>query len=93
MKRFAILAVIALSACATVQETMSADGEVAYAINCSGNGFGWEQCFVAAGDKCGTRGYTILERSNEAAASMHGNKDGFYGEQSTDRSMLITCKK
>jgi len=67
-----------LSSCAEVQDTYAPDGRKAYALDCSL--IGWDECLKAAGDKCGSKGYDILDRTSE----------GNHGEL---RSMLVACKR
>ena len=83
-----------LSGCANVSESYSADGRKAYAINCSGTARGWDRCFTAAGEICGTKGYDVLDRSNDPSAvgSGAGNASGFgsFFTMSSEKTMLIT---
>jgi hypothetical protein len=87
------LAVICLSACATVETTYAPDGREAHAINCSGAALGWDQCYKAAGDICGTSGYEILDKTSEGSAAAGGSGSTFGTNVNTDRTMLIACKK
>lgn len=81
-----------LASCASVSKTYTASGEQAYSLNCSGTARGWDKCFKAAGDLCGSRGYTILDRSSEDTMHAQFNSYGFSASKSNERSMLITCK-
>ena len=84
------------SGCATVKQTYSSDGRKAYALNCSGTARGWDKCFSAAGELCGTSGYDVLDRNSEDTvhAGGGGNANGVaYGATKTnERTMLISCK-
>lgn len=86
------VAVAMISGCATVKESYSADGKKAYTLNCSGTARGWDKCFAAAGEICGTRGYSVLDRNSENTAAAGGGKDDFYAAKTNERSMLIACK-
>lgn len=93
MKRIiAMTAVLALCACATVHETYAPDGRKAYALNCSGMARGWDKCLSAAGEKCGTGGYDVLDRAGEMSAVAAGTSHGFGGGITGERSMVIACK-
>ncbi len=91
------LAFALLSGCATVRESYAPDGRKAFALNCSGTARGWDKCYAAAGEKCGSLGYDILDRNTEDAkfASAGGNSSGFGASavQTAERTMLIACKK
>ena len=83
---------IALTSCATVKETYTADGRKAYTLNCSGTARGWDKCFAAAGDLCKASGYEVLDRTSESTAAIGGGSGGFYGSKSNERAMVIACK-
>jgi hypothetical protein len=89
--------VLFTTGCATVTETVAPDGRKAYALNCSGTARGWDKCYSAAGEKCGATGYDILDRNSEdlAAFSAGGSSSGFAasGARTSERTMLIACKK
>jgi len=89
-----------LSSCATVHESYSPDGRIAYSLNCSGTARGWDKCYSAAGNLCKGLGYDVLSRSSEdvAFSSIGGsfsNQVGSFGGSSVktnERAMLIACK-
>ncbi len=90
---FAVAALVStLSGCATVTESYSADGRKAYTLNCSGQARGWDKCLAAAGEKCGAKGYDVLDRSGETTSSMAGTKAGIFASTEVERSMLVACK-
>lgn len=86
-----------LAGCATVKESYAPDGRKAFALNCSGAARGWDKCLSAAGEKCGSLGYDVLDRNSEEAvvASAGGNSSGFAASayKTAERTMLIACKK
>jgi len=90
------LALLIVSACATVHQTYAPDGRKAYTLNCSGLARGWDKCLSAAGEICASAGYDILDRSSEdiAVASAGGNTSGgsAFAAKTNERSMLIACK-
>jgi hypothetical protein len=41
------------------------DDKAGIALDCSGLLKGWNQCLLTASNTCGSRGYTILDRSDQ----------------------------
>lgn len=82
-----------LTGCASVSESYAPDGRKAFALNCSGTARGWDKCFSKAGELCKSAGYDILDRSGESVASIGGGASGFYGAQTSERAMMIACKR
>ena len=56
------------------------DGGEGFTIVCGGTLRSWACCYEAAGEKCGTRGYDVINKSSDATID------------TTSRSMLIKCK-
>jgi hypothetical protein len=79
--------------CATSRETYTADGRAGYSINCSGSALNWGMCFEKAGDLCGERGYTVLEKSSDQGSVVSGTQYGLYGGSVMNRSMIVQCKQ
>jgi len=59
---------------------LSTDDKSSIALDCSGLLQGWNQCLLTASNRCGSRGYTILERSDQNSP-----------QAGSTRSMLIRC--
>lgn len=106
MKKAIVLALgaVVLAGCATVRESYGPDGRKAYSLNCSGTARGWDKCFSAAGEICGSAGYDVLDRNSEdmvagsynssanvTTSSGNASSMGFIGK-TKERSMLISCK-
>lgn len=70
-------AIAVLAGCASVKESYAPDGRKAYNLNCSGTARGWDKCFAAAGEICGSKGYDVLDRSADSRF---------------ERSMQVACK-
>lgn len=85
--------ILFLSGCATVTKTYTSNGEPGYSLNCSGSARGWDNCFSAAGDLCGSRGYKIIDRTNEEIMNAQLTSYGFFASKSSERTMLISCGK
>jgi hypothetical protein len=65
------------------QPTPRPDEKAAIALDCSGLLQGWNQCLLTASKTCGSKGYTILDRSDQTPAQSN--------ESSFTRSMHIRC--
>jgi hypothetical protein len=59
------------------------DDKAAIALDCSGLLQGWNQCLLTASNTCGSRGYTILDRSDQ---NLPQPEDSAF-----KRSMHIRC--
>jgi hypothetical protein len=90
---FVLLVAIIGASCATSRETYTADGRVGYSINCSGTALNWGNCLEKAGDICGERGYTVLEKSGDQGTVVTGGQFGLYGGSVMNRSMIVQCKR
>lgn len=88
-----LLAGLATSGCATVHQTYTQDGREGFTLNCSGWARGWDKCYEAAGEKCGSKGYEVLNKSSEDMVAVGGSAGGFGGGKTNERSMTVACKK
>jgi hypothetical protein len=88
-----LVAIMGASCFATSRETYTADGRPGYSINCSGTGLNWGMCLEKAGDLCGERGYTVLEKSSDQGSVVTGGPLGRYGGSVTSRNMIVECKR
>ena len=90
----ALVAVLA-TGCATQRQTYSASGQEATVLTCSGTARDWTMCYKAAGDKCKTRGYTVLDKSEstnrQVRASATTTSAYFQSAAVVERNMTITC--
>jgi hypothetical protein len=93
MKRVVVLAVaLALQACAVSKQTYTADGRVGESINCGGAFMSWNHCYEKAGEKCGARGYDILDKTGDQVGSFGATSSGAYGTSAATRTLIIACK-
>ena len=90
---FVLFIVIIEASCATSRETYTADGRLGYSINCSGTALNWGNCLEKAGDICGERGYTVLEKSGDQGSVVTSGQLGLYGGSVMNRSMIVQCKQ
>jgi hypothetical protein len=68
---------------AAIQPTPGLGLKGAIALDCSGLLQGWNNCLLTASRTCGSRGYTILDRSDQSPTQPR--------ETAFTRSMLIRC--
>ena len=94
MRKLALLPglMLLLAGCATSAKTFAPDGKAAYTINCSGSALNWGMCYQKAGDLCGVRGYTVLDKSGDTGAMAAGNAYSIFGTTVIDRSLLVECQ-
>ena len=69
-----------ISGCTPTSMVRLPDGGEGFTIECGGAIYSWASCYEAAGEKCGTRGYDIINKSSDATID------------TVSRSMLIKCK-
>jgi len=99
-----ILFIMAISACAIVNETYMPDGSKGYSISCDGAAVGINVCFEKAGNLCGAAGYDILTREGQVvpfgvgAASVQGTTTQFQGQSFATygafntKSIMVRCR-
>jgi hypothetical protein len=93
MKAWIIVAVfILLCGCATSKSTYLPSGEKGYSISCNGAVLNWNHCFERAGEICATRGYQILDRSDQVGSTLAITQFGATGGSVIYRTILIKCK-
>lgn len=80
--RFSILCMILLSGCTHVTQITTQNGKVGHHINCPYAGI--MACYETAGELCGERGYTILDKKDEA-----GN---ILLNRNPQHRLLVECK-
>lgn len=55
-----------LSACASSQAITGTDGREEHLMNCPGLALSWEECSRKAEEKCGGKGYKVVDRVKDA---------------------------
>jgi len=90
---FVLFIAIIEAGCVTSRETYTADGRLGYSINSSGTARNWGNCLEKAGDICGERGYTVLEKSGDQGSVVTSGQLGLYGGSVMNRSMIVQCKQ
>lgn len=96
MNRISLIVALGLSfalpGCANVTETYGPDGRAAYSLNCSGTARTWGMCFEAAGEKCGSRGYNIINATTDNGVLVTANQQALLATNTTSRTMLVSCR-
>jgi hypothetical protein len=83
-----------LSGCVTATPVYTSTGAQGFAINCSGMQHTWNDCLAEAGQKCRSRGFTVLERNGSAVPieyhtySAYGTtkSEGLFDYQSSNQA-------
>lgn len=88
----ALVVSLALLGCANVTDTYGPEGRAAYSLNCSGTARNWGMCFEAAGEKCGTRGYNILNATTDNGTLVTANQQTLLATNTISRTMLVSCR-
>ncbi|MBB2886228.1 MULTISPECIES: hypothetical protein [Pseudomonas] len=90
MKRFLpLIAVLALSGCATSETTYLKNGEQGLTIDCSGEANAWASCYEKADASCAGTGYRIVGTpSTKESDKTLGVDVGNY----KNRSVVVVCK-
>lgn len=90
---FYIALVLLCSACASSSEIYTPTGAKGYALNCSGLARNWNMCLEKAGEICGEKGYTILNKNEEDRQHMQADNSGLFATNVKTRNMMIECKE
>lgn len=82
---------LALAGCATVNETITKDGDKALNIDCSGQALKWQQCYEKATQTC-PGGYDVVGKKGRADAAPDDRVLGIEPGDYAYRSLVVTCK-
>jgi hypothetical protein len=89
---FGFVLVILIVGCAGSRTTYGPDGSEMHSINCSGWARNWGMCLKRAGELCGPRGYTIVNRSGDNPGTLvTGSPYGMSAAPVISRTMLVKC--
>jgi len=88
----ATIVTVLIAGCASSESTYTSTGKKGHSIDCSSSIGTWGDCYEEAGEICGARGYTILEKIGDKESSTYADKDGLVSNSSNTRSMIIQCK-
>ena len=98
----ALGAALFLSGCVSGQGLFTPTAQQGHVIDCSPgwtggfaglgtNASAWGQCYQQAGEICGARGYTIVQRTAETAASAQAGQGGGSAPTSINRTLVVQC--
>lgn len=88
-----LLAVLALTACATAKQIYTSDGGRGYSINCSGSLLNWGSCIEKAEKTCGAEGYEVVEKTGEEGLTVTSDHSTLQRGSIVHRSMVIRCNE
>ena len=88
----AVLATLVIGGCATATPTYDASGKTAHVIKCDGSaGLSWGDCYVKAGEVCGSRGYTEISKDTTRQTTTSAGFWRLFSSQYAQQSLLIRC--
>ncbi len=104
-KNSAVLAagLVFLCACAKATDTYLPDGSLGQSISCNGSLLNHGDCLAKAGEVCGARGYSLINK--DGSSTPYSNAQGGFGANQysagggfssssgsiTTRSILVKC--
>ncbi|MCY1411617.1 hypothetical protein D9M71_270060 [compost metagenome] len=86
-----LLAVLALTGCATASPTVLKSGKEGLSIDCSGGAMSWEQCYKKAEASCPAHGYRIIGTNGTPALAESEKTLGKEVGNYTSRSLVVVC--
>lgn len=92
MKIMTIVGLMMLSACTTSKPIYTPSGSTGRAIDCSGIQHTWNSCFAKASEICWSRGYDVVERSDQQGIAGGATRGGAVIGSTYYRTMIIQCK-
>jgi hypothetical protein len=84
-----------IAGCAVSKQTYMPDGSLGYSISCNGSAVGMNVCFEKAGEVCGSKGYSLINREGQVIAYKTASSNNYssyvnYGSFNT-KSILVKC--
>ncbi|POF43559.1 hypothetical protein B0D71_01730 [Pseudomonas laurylsulfativorans] len=93
MKKFLpLIAILALTGCATSKETYLANGEQGLSIDCSGEANSWAACYEKADASCAGTGYKIVGTDGTPALKQSDQTLGADVGNYKSRNVVVICK-
>ncbi|CRL52407.1 MULTISPECIES: hypothetical protein [Pseudomonas] len=87
-----LIAVLALSGCATSETAYLKNGEQGLAIDCSGEANSWATCYEKADASCAGTGYRIVGTDGTPSTKESDKTLGVDVGNFKNRSVLVVCK-
>ena len=91
-KFLALIAILALTGCATSESTYLKNGEQGLSIDCSGEANSWATCYEKADDSCAGTGYRIVSTNGSPATKESDKTLGVDVGNFKNRSVVVVCK-
>jgi hypothetical protein len=91
-KFLALIAVLALTGCATSENTYLKNGEQGLTIDCSGEANNWAACYEKADASCAGTGYRIVSTNGTPATKESDKTLGVDVGNYKTRSVVVVCK-
>ena len=93
MKKFLpLIAILALSGCATSKETYLGNGEKGLSIDCSGQANSWAACYEKADASCAGTGYKIVGTDGTPSLQESEKTLGADVGNFKSRNVVVICK-
>ncbi|PYY66972.1 hypothetical protein CRX42_29450 [Pseudomonas jessenii] len=93
MKKFLpLIAILALSGCATSEETYLGNGEHGLSIDCSGEANSWAACYEKAEASCAGTGYKIVGTDGTPSLKQSEKTLGADVGNYKSRNVVVMCK-
>ncbi|EJM62388.1 hypothetical protein PMI30_04706 [Pseudomonas sp. GM50] len=87
-----LIAVLALSGCATSETTYLKNGEQGLSIDCSGEANAWASCYEKADASCAGTGYRIVGTDGTPSTKESDKTLGADVGNYKNRSVVVVCK-
>ena len=87
-----LIAVLALSGCATSETTYLNNGDQGLAIDCSGEANSWATCYEKADASCAGTGYRIVGTDGTPSPEESDKTLGVDVGNFKNRSVVVVCK-
>jgi hypothetical protein len=87
-----LIAVLALSGCATSETTYLKNGEQGLTIDCSGEANAWASCYEKADASCAGTGYRIVGTDGTPSTKESDKTLGVDVGNYKNRSVVVVCK-
>ena len=82
---------VLIASCTTATQTYTPSGRLGYSIACSGNYQSWSDCYTAAGRKCGTSGYKIVEKIGDTGGVATASIYSASAQVLVSRTLVVEC--
>lgn len=104
MKWIGVVAGALLAGCVSAEPVFTASGQKGHVISCTPGWNGgivgaiahaqtsWGTCYQKAGEICGARGFTVLEKVGETGERVTVSRYGGDATTTNNRVMVIQCK-